>query len=63
MGIATAGGWMKRESKRDLAAAGAILTMFLGASILAVTMFGLVLIAGGAVAMLVFMFNALRKDP
>lgn len=54
---------MTRESKRDLAAAGAILTMFLGAFILPVSPFGLLLIAGGAMAMLLLMLNALRKDP
>jgi len=63
MAIVTAGGFMDRGSKRDLAAAGSILTMFLGAFILPVSPVGLLLIFSGALVMLLLMLNALRKEP
>ena len=54
---------MDSQSKLDLIAAGAILTMFLGAYALTLSRLGLVLIVGGAVVMLLLMLQALRKRP
>ena len=54
---------MDNQSKLDLIAAGAILTMFLGAYGLTLSRLGLVLIVSGAVVMLLLMLKAVRKRP
>lgn len=54
---------MDSQSKLDLIAAGAILTMFLGVYALTLTRFGLVLIVGGALVVLLLMLKVLRKRP
>jgi hypothetical protein len=51
---------MDRQSKLDLAAAGAILVMFLGAYALTVSRWGLLLIVAGVVAMLFLFSTAIR---
>jgi hypothetical protein len=56
----TAGGLMDRQSKLDLAAAGAILVMFLGAYGLTVSRWGLLLIVAGVIAMLFLLSTAVR---
>ena len=55
---------MDRQSKLDLAAAGAILVMFLGAYTLTISRLGLLMIVGSVVAMLVLFFlTAVRTPP
>jgi hypothetical protein len=54
---------MDSQSKLDLIAAGAILSMFLGAYALTVSRMGLLLIVGGAAVMLVLMLRAVRNRP
>jgi hypothetical protein len=56
----TAGGLMDRQSKLDLAAAGAILVMFIGAYALTISRLGLLLIVTGVVAMLFLFSTAIR---
>jgi hypothetical protein len=51
---------MDRQSKLDMAAAGAILVMFIGAYALTIGRFGLLLIVGGIVAMLFLFSTAIR---
>lgn len=53
---------MNNQSKLDLIAGGAILTMFIGAFILPLSAFGFVLIGAGAIAMLVLFLMLFRKD-
>jgi hypothetical protein len=53
---------MDRQSKLDLAAAGAILIMFLGVYVLTISRFGLLMIAGGVVVMLFLFVTAGRTN-
>lgn len=53
---------MNNQSKLDLIAGGAILTMFIGAFILSFTALGFVLIAGGAIVMLFLFLMLFRKE-
>jgi hypothetical protein len=53
---------MEGQSKPDLVAAGAIVAMFLGAYALTISRLGLVLIIGGAIAMLLLILNICRKQ-
>lgn len=53
---------MEGQSKPDLVAAGAIFAMFLGAYTLTISRLGLVLIIGGAIAMLLLILNIYRKQ-
>jgi hypothetical protein len=51
---------MDRQSKLDVAAAGAILVMFIGAYALTISRWGLLLIVAGVVAMLFLFSTAIR---
>ena len=53
---------MNKQSKLDLIAGGAILAMFLGAFILSLSPLGFVLIAGGAIVMLILFLITFRKE-
>jgi hypothetical protein len=50
------------QLKQDLAAAGAILFMFLGAFILAISPLGLFLIGAGAVVLTLLILKAVRRE-
>jgi hypothetical protein len=62
MASATIGGLMNSQSKLDLIAGGAILAMFMGAYMLTVSRWGLAIIIGGIVVMLVLYVKTLRTD-
>lgn len=53
---------MHHQSKLDLIAGGAILTMFIGAFILPLSALGFVLIGAGAIVMLFLFLMLFRKD-
>ena len=53
---------MDSQSKLDLIAGGAILAMFMGAYMLTVSRWGLAIIIGGIVVMLVLYVKTLRTD-
>ena len=54
---------MNSQMKEDLAAGTAVLIMFVGAFTLMVTSLGLLLIAAGAILILMLVLKALRKEP
>ena len=53
---------MNNQSKLDLIAGGAILTMFVGAFILSLSAFGFLLIGAGAIVMLFLFLMFFRKE-
>ena len=54
---------MNSQMKEDLAAGAAVLIMFVGAFTLMVTSLGLLLMAAGAILILMLVLKALRKEP
>lgn len=54
---------MDRQLKLDLIAASAILAMFLGAYMLTVSRWGLLMIVGGGLVMLFLFLTVLRSEP
>ena len=54
---------MNSQMKEDLAAGAAVLIMFVGAFTLVISSLGLLLIAAGAMLLLMFVLKALRKEP